>query len=76
MLFLYVGPFAHEFIQQNVPQTLPSLSSLYTQEYKLVSEGDFRFNDLSQHNIHVEQYKASMMVSVGEDATGFSATFG
>ena len=48
-LLLYAGPLAYEFIQSNMPETLPSLSSVkhfVHNEYKAIDEGVFRFIDL------------------------------
>ena len=68
-LFIYAGPLAYEFMQQNMPQALPCLRTvqhIVHSEYKPISEGDFRFDDLLQH---IKQYNAPMIISVGEDAT-------
>ena len=56
-------------MQPNLPQALPCLRTVQQvihSEYKTVSEGDFRFDDMLQH---IKQYKAPMVVSVAEDAT-------
>ena len=56
-------------MQQNLPQALPCIRTVQEvvhSEYKTVSEGDFRFDDLLQH---IKQHKAPMEVSVAEDAT-------
>ena len=68
-LLIYSGPLAYEFMQQNLPQVLPCLQTVQQvihSEYKTVSEGDFRFDDLLQH---IKQHKAPMVESVAEDGT-------
>lgn len=68
-LLIYSGPLAYEFMQQNLPQALPCIRTVQEvvhSEYKTISEGDFRFDDLLQH---IKQHKAPMEVSVAEDAT-------
>ena len=47
-LFLYAGPLAYEFMQQNIPQALPcvcTIQSTIHSEYKRVDEGCFRFDE-------------------------------
>ena len=68
-LFIYAGPLAYEFIQQNMPEALPSLRTVQTTihvEYKALDEGCFRFDDLLQH---IKEHDAPNIVSIGEDAT-------
>jgi len=70
-LFIFSGPFAYNFLQQNLGLSLPSLrtvqSHVYSQ-YTIINEGEFRFNGLLEH---IDRYtcKLSRIVSVGEDAT-------
>ena len=67
--FLYAGPLAYEFLQQNVPQALPcvrTIQSTIHSEYKRVDEGCFRFDELKGH---IGRYKAPAFISISEDAT-------
>ena len=48
-LFIYTGPFAYHFLQQNVSLALPSLRSIQnyiSSQYSVISEGAFRFDEL------------------------------
>lgn len=68
-LFIFSGPLAYSFLQQNLPLSLPCLRSIQrsvSQEYTQTNEGQFRFDELLNHII---QYKAPKIVSIGEDAT-------
>jgi len=68
-LFLYAGPLAYEFLQQNVPQALPCVRTIQTtihSEYKCINEGAFQFDELKEH---IERYGAPAFVSISEDAT-------
>jgi hypothetical protein len=68
-LFIYAGPLAYEFIQQNMAEALPSLRTVQTairMEYKTLKEGSFRFDDLVQH---IKQHKVQHCYHIGEDAT-------
>lgn len=68
-LYIYSGPLAYEFIQQNMPEALPSVRTLQTAihaEYKTIDEGCFRFDDLAEH---LKKYGGITAVSIGEDAT-------
>ena len=68
-LFLFYGPLAYNFLQQNLLLSLPCLRSVQrsvSQEHTKTAEGEFRFDGLANH---IEQYKAPMIVSMGEDAT-------
>ena len=68
-LFIYSGPLAYEFIQQNMPEALPSVRTIQTAihaEYKAIDEGCFRFDELAEH---LEKYGGIAAVSIGEDAT-------
>ena len=69
VLFILAGPMAYELIQQNMPEALPSIrtiqSTIYL-EYKTISEGSFRFDELKGH---LDQYDAPSFISIAEDAT-------
>ena len=68
-LFIYSGPLAYEFIQQNMPEALPSVRTVQTAihaKYKTIDEGCFRFDDLAEH---LKKYGGVAAVSIGEDAT-------
>ena len=68
-LFIYAGPLAYEFLQNNLPEALPSLRTVQRivhSEFKTINEGEFRFDDLVAH---ISQYNAPSIVTVGEDAT-------
>ena len=68
-LFLYSGPLAYEFLQQNIPQAMPCTrtiqGAIYAQ-YNRIDEGSFRFDALQAH---IERYKTPRCVSISEDAT-------
>ena len=68
-LFIYAGPLAYDFLQNNLSQVLPCLRTVQRivhSEYETLSEGEFRFDDLSKH---IDIYNAPRLISVGEDAT-------
>ena len=68
-LFLYSGPLAYEFLQQNIPQALPctrTIQGAIYAEYNRIDEGSFRFDELQAH---IERYKTPRCVSISEDAT-------
>ena len=68
-LFLFSGPLAYEFLQQNIPQALPCVCTIQSNihaEYKCVDEGSFRFDELKEH---IERYGAPALISISEDAT-------
>ena len=68
-LLIYAGPLAYNFLQENLPHALPSLRSvrrILHSEYKVISEGQLRIDELVTHLL---QYKAPNVVSIGEDAT-------
>ena len=68
-LFIYSGPMAYEFLHKNLPTALPSLRTvqrIVRNEYHLLHEGEFRFDDLLAH---INSYKTAKVVSIGEDAT-------
>jgi len=63
-LFIYSGPLAYEFIQQNMPEALPSVHTVQTAihaEYKTIDEGRFRFDDLAEH---LKKYGGIAAVSI------------
>ena len=69
LLFIYCGSMAYEFLQNNVPEALPSLRSVqhtFHSTYTTIKEGDFRFDALVDH---LKSYKAPFIVSISEDAT-------
>ena len=52
-----------------MPQALPSIrtvQSVIHSEYKTISEGSFRFDELREH---LNQYNAPLFVSIAEDVT-------
>ena len=68
-LFIYSGPLAYNFIQQNMPATLPSLRTVQRsvrKEYLVIKDGEFRFDGLLKH---LKRYGCPNIVSIGEDAT-------
>ena len=68
-LFLYSGPLAYEFLQQNIPQAMPctrTIQNAIYAEYNRIDEGSFRFDELQTH---IERYKTPRCVSISEDAT-------
>ena len=69
IVYILAGPMAYELIQQNMPQALPSIRTVQSaihSEYKTISEGCFRFDELREH---LNQYDAPLFVSIAEDAT-------
>lgn len=68
-LFIYCGPLAYDFLQQNMSQGLPSLRTVQRiihAQYKTLHEGVFRFDELLAH---ITDHNAPKIVSIGEDAT-------
>ena len=68
-LFIYSGPLAYDFLQQNLSQALPSLRTvrrLVYSEYKPITEGEFRFDELEAY---LNKHNAPKVISLGEDAT-------
>ena len=68
-LLIYCGPMSYNFISSNLSKALPCLRTVQqsiAKEYALFQEGHFRFNELLDQLKH---FNASMVVSVGEDAT-------
>jgi len=69
MVFILAAPMVYKLIQQNMPQALPSIRTVQStihSEYKKISEGSSRFDELREH---LNQYNASLFVSIAEDAT-------
>jgi len=51
-LLLYAGPMAYNFIHSDMPIALPSLRTVQRAlhaDYRMLSEGEFRFNELANH---------------------------
>ena len=68
-LLLYAGPMAYNFIHSNIPVAIPSLRTVQRDlqaDYCMLSEGDFRFNELINH---LKRYNAPPLVAISEDAT-------
>lgn len=68
-LFIYCGPLSYEFLHRNMSNALPSLRTvqrIVSDKYNALQEGKFRFDELL---IHINSYKASKMIAIGEDAT-------
>ena len=68
-LFIYTGPLAYNFLQQNISLALSSLRTVQTQvfsEFNVISEGEFRFDKLLEH---INRHQLSGIVTIGEDAT-------
>ena len=68
-LFIYCGALSYEFLHRNLPNALPSLRTvqrIVSNEYQPLHEGDFRFDELL---MHLNLYKSSKVVTIGEDAT-------
>ncbi len=68
-LFIYSGPLAYNFIQQNMPTALPHLRTVQRRvqkENSTIKDGEFRFKELSEH---LKRYDCPKIVTVGEDAT-------
>ena len=68
-LLIYCGPMAYNFLHRNLQDALPSLRTvqhIVSKDYKPFHEGQFRFDELL---VHLNSYKATKIVSIGEDAT-------
>lgn len=68
-LLIYCGPAAYKFIHGNMPKAIPSLRTvqwIIAKEYTPISEGAFRFDELSSH---LKSYGAASVIAIGEDAT-------
>ena len=68
-LFIYSGPLAYNFIQQNMPTAIPHLRTVQrsvNKEYLFIKDGEYRFKGLLHH---LNKHKCTKIVSIGEDAT-------
>jgi len=68
-LWLIVGPAAYKLLHANMPEALPSLSTVKRdakKRYTIPGEGEFQFDKLVAH---LEAYNAERIVSISEDAT-------
>ena len=68
-LYILSGSMAYEFIQQNLPQALPSLRTVQTivqTQYSHIEEGVFRYKELVEH---LNKHDLPYLVSIAEDAT-------
>jgi len=68
-LFIYCGSLSYNFLHQNLPNAIPSLRTvqrIVSKEYNPLHEGEFRFDELL---MHLNLYKCSKVVAIGEDAT-------
>ena len=68
-LWLMVGPSAYKLVHANMPEALPSLSTVERdakKRYTVPSEGEFQFDKLVAH---LEAYNAERIVTISEDAT-------
>jgi len=68
VLFM-AGPAAYDLLHQNMPEALPSLSTLRKEirkSYSNLVEGEFRFDKLSDH---LDAHKCPRLISISEDAT-------
>lgn len=69
ILFIYSGPLAYNYIQQNMPTALPNLRTLQTRvnkDYSIIKDGEFRFNQLLHY---LQKHSYPKIIAVGEDAT-------
>jgi len=68
-VLLRIGSTGYELLHKNMPEALPSLSTVKREaakRYTPLIEGEFSFDQLVAH---LEAYSASRMVSISEDAT-------
>ena len=68
MLFM-AGPAAYDLLHQNMPEALPSLSTIRKEmkkSYSNLIEGEFRFDKLLAH---LDAHKCPRLISISEDAT-------
>ena len=68
MLFM-AGPAAYDLLHQNMPEALPSLSTIRKEmkkSYSNLTEGEFRFDKLLAH---LDAHKCPRLISISEDAT-------
>ena len=68
-LLIYAGPRAYNFMYENMPHALPSLRTVQRiihSDYRPISEGEFRFDELV---VHLHNFGADKVVAIAEDAT-------
>ena len=68
-LLLRTGSTGYKLLHKNMPEALPSLSTVQreaTERFNPLSEGEFAFDQLS---VHLDSYNAPRIVSISEDAT-------
>jgi hypothetical protein len=69
LLYIFSGSMAYEFIQKNMAEALPSLTTVKNimhRQYSKIEEGIFRFDDLL---VHLKKYNSPFLVAIAEDAT-------
>ena len=62
-------PRAYNFMHENMPHALPSLRTVQRiihSDYKPISEGEFRFDELVTH---LNSFGAEKVIAIAEDAT-------
>lgn len=68
-ILLMAGPSAYKLLHANMPEALPSLSTIQRKikkSYSPIVEGEFRFDHLSSH---LEAHNAPRIVCISEDAS-------
>jgi len=68
-LLFMAGPAAYGLLHKNMPEALPSPSTIrkeMSKSYSNIVEGEFRFDKLSAH---LDAHKCPRIVSISEDAT-------
>ena len=68
-LLLRTGSTGYQLLHKNMPEALPSLSTVQREaakQFNPLSEGEFAFDQLSAY---LESYNAPRIVSISEDAT-------
>lgn len=68
-LLLRTGSTGYQLLHKNMPEALPSLSTVQREaakQFNPLSEGEFAFDQLS---VHLKAYNAPRIVSISEDAT-------
>ena len=68
-LFLYAGSMAYNLVHEIMPAVLPCLYTMQETihaEYNSLSEGQFRFDELSSY---LKKFDAPLVIAVSEDAT-------
>lgn len=64
-LLIYSGPLAYSFLQQNMPEALPSVRTvqkLIYNEYHPIHEGEFRFKELWYPMVHLKSFQLEKML--------------